>query len=328
MIWRDPWWLLGAAAIAAVAWMARGVPRPGLRFPSLEGLRDLPVGRLLQRLPRIARLAGLALILLALARPQQGLERERRRAEGIDIVLAVDVSTSMLAEDFELQGRRANRLEVVKDAVKTFVEHRPNDRIGLVVFGARPYTACPLTLDHGWLLQQIQRIEAGMVEDGTAIGSGIGAGLNRLRRSKAKSRVLVLLTDGVNNAGELSPEAAAELAKTLDVKIYAIGAGTKGPVPFPGRSVFGRVVYQPVEIPIDDGRLLEIARTTGGLYFRATNTESLREVYAQIDRMETTPIEQPRILPARDLYPWLVLPAVAVLLLELALAHWLVRVLP
>jgi Ca-activated chloride channel family protein len=329
MMLGSPWWLLAVPAVPAVWWFARRARHPAVRFPSLDGLERVAArGAAALSAPRLLRLAALLLVVLALARPQQGLDRGRLRADGIDIVLVMDVSTSMLAEDFQLAGRRANRLAVVKSVVKEFVGQRPNDRIGVVVFGARPYTACPLTLDHGWLMQQMDRIEAGMVEDGTAIGSGIAAGLNRLRRSKAKSRVMVLLTDGVNNKGRLSPEAAADLARSLDVKIYAIGAGTTGPAPYPARDMFGRKTYQPVEIPIDDMRLLSLARATGGLYFRATNTESLRDIYAQIDRMETTTAQQPKFLQYRDWYAALVVPAVLLLLAELAMSQWLVRVLP
>jgi Ca-activated chloride channel family protein len=330
MTFHDPLWVAAALVPAGVVWRVLRRRGPGFRFPSLEGLtaRGGRTGRRLTHLPLGLRVAALLLLVLALARPQQGLDAARLRTEGIDIVLLVDISTSMLAEDFTLEGRRANRLTVVKEVVRDFIAHRPNDRLGLVVFAGRPYTACPLTLDHGWLRAQLARSEIGMVEDGTAIGSAIAAGLNRLRRSAAKSRVIALLTDGVHNAGVLTPEAAAELAKTLGVKLYAIGAGTKGPAPYPARDVFGRIVYQPVTIEVDDERLARIAELTGGASFRATDTASLRAIYEQIDRMETTPMEQPQYAAYQERYAAFVIPALALLLAELGLAQTWLRVLP
>lgn len=330
MSFRDPLWLAAIPLPLLVLWAARRVGRARLRFPSATGLESAAQegypGRL--RLPMLLRVVALALIVIALARPQQGLGSSRLRVEGIDIVLVVDVSTSMRAEDFTLHGVRRNRLDVVKEVVRGFVEHRPNDRLGLVVFAGRPYTQCPLTLDHGWLLSQLDRAEIGMVEDGTAIGSGIGTALNRLRHSKANSRVIILLTDGVNNAGEVSPDAAAQLAKTLGVRIYAIGAGTKGLAPFPATDLFGRRVYQQVKIEVDDEGLTKIARLTGGQYFRATDTESLRTIYHEIDRMEKTAIEQPQYLSYQERYPWFVIPAMLLVLCEVVVSATWLRVLP
>ncbi|MBI4598419.1 MAG: VWA domain-containing protein [Candidatus Omnitrophica bacterium] len=330
MTFHDPWWFTSLGGLIGLWWLALRRARPALRFPSVNGLTLVMhrsrAGWL--RVPAWLRLTALALITAALARPQLGLEATKVSAEGIDIVLAVDVSSSMLAEDFTLRGRRTNRLEVVKDVVKDFVDHRPNDRIGLVIFAGRPYTQCPLTLDHGWLLRCLTQAQIGMVEDGTAIGSGIATSLNRLRSSKANSRVMVLLTDGVNNAGAITPEAAAQLAKALKVKMYAVGAGTKGAAPFPVKNAFGQTVYQPVQIDVDDEGLTRIAEETGGTYFRATDTDSLKQTYAHIDQMETTVIEQPRYLTYQEWYPWFVIPALLVLLVELVLANTWLRVLP
>ena len=330
MTFRDPLWFAAIPLPWMVWWVARRVGRARMRFPSAAGLepaahRGHPSWL---RLPAILRAVALTFVVIALARPQQGLESGRLRTEGIDIVLAVDVSGSMLAEDFTLHGARHNRLDVVKDVVKEFVEHRPNDRIGLVVFAGRPYTQCPLTMDHDWLLSRLDRVEIGMVEDGTAIGSGIGAALNRLRRSKATSRIMVLLTDGVNNAGTVTPEAAAQLAKTLEVRIYAIGAGTKGLAPYPATDMFGRRVYQQVKIEVDDEGLTKIARLTGGQYLRATDTESLRTIYHEIDRMEKTTVEQPQYLSYKEWYPWFVIPAMLLLLGEVLVSDTWLRVLP
>lgn len=330
MTLRDPLWLLAALVPVGVFWVSRSIRRPSLRFPSTGGLRVLtPPSRAAWHLLPLGLRAGvLGLIVVALARPQQGLEASRLRAEGIDIVLALDTSTSMLAEDFEWRGQRRNRLAVVKEVVKEFVAHRPNDRLGLVVFAGRSYTLCPLTLDHGWLLAQLDRAQIGLVEDGTAIGSGIATSLNRLRNSNAKSRVMVLLTDGVNNAGTVSPDAAAQLAKALHVRLYAIGAGTKGLAPYPTTGPFGRIVYQSVKIEVDDEGLTRIAQEAGGQYFRATDTESLRTIYGQIDRMEKTSFEQPHSLAYQERYPWFVAPAILLLLLELGLRQTWLRVLP
>ena len=330
MSFRDPLWFAALLLPALMPWGGRWVARARMRFPSAAGLESAthqghPSWL---RLPTILRVVALTLVVVALARPQQGLESSRLQTEGIDIVLAVDVSGSMLAEDFQLHGQRANRLEVVKQAVKEFVTNRPNDRMGLVVFAGRPYTQCPLTLDHGWLLTQVDRAKIGMVEDGTAIGSGIATALNRLRRSKSNSRIMVLLTDGVNNAGTVTPEAAAQLAKTLGVRIYTIGAGTKGLAPYPATDIFGRRVDQQVKIEVDDEGLTKIARLTGGQYFRATDTDSLRTIYHEIDRMEKTTIEQPQYVSYKEWYPWFVIPAMLLLLGEVVASETWLRVLP
>lgn len=330
MAFRDPLWLLLLPLPIAAAWIAARRPRAGVRFPSGNGLEPLmrrsQVGWL--QVPVLLRAGALALVVLALARPQRGLEQTRTRAEGIDIALAVDVSGSMLAEDFQLHGKRGNRLDAVKEVVREFVSHRPNDRIGLVVFAGRAYTPCPLTLDHGWLLDQLERTQVGMIEDGTAIGSGLAAGLNRLRASKAKSRVIVLLTDGVSNAGTVTPGAAAQLASALGVKVYAVGAGTKGLAPFPVTDPLGRTVYESVKIEVDDEGLTRVAKATGGAYFRATDTEALRRTYERIDAMEKTAVEEPTYLMYQEYYPWFVIPAIALLLLEVGLGQTWLRVLP
>src|SRR3990167_2169308 len=185
------------------------------------------------------RLAGLILIILALSRPLSPAADSKIESEGIDIVLALDCSTSMLAEDFKLAGARRNRLDVVKDVVKDFVKARKSDRIGIIAFAARAYTVCPLTLDYGWLLENLSRVRTGLIEDGTAIGSGLASSLNRLKDSDAKSKVVILLTDGRNNTGDISPSTAAEAAMALKIKVYTIGAGTKGLAPYPVKDFFG-----------------------------------------------------------------------------------------
>jgi Ca-activated chloride channel family protein len=221
-----------------------------------------------------------------------------------------------------------NRLEVVKSVVAQFADGRGGDRIGLVLFGARPYTQCPLTLDHGWLLQNLRRAEIGMIEDGTAIGSALATAAGRLEGSDAKSKVIILLTDGQNNAGKISPLTAADAAQALGIKVYTIGAGTRGLAPFPMRDLFGNKVYQPVKVDIDEEALKQIAKKTGGAYFRATDTASLQQIYGEIDRMERSRFSAPRYLDYDELYAWLAIPAVVLLALEIGLTHTLLRKLP
>ena len=327
----DPWWLLVLAAIPLAVRAARQpLRRAAIRFPSLGILRTVaPGGAGSRRLVLLAlRAAALVAIAIALARPQAGSAATKIHREGVDVVLAVDVSGSMLAEDFTLGGERANRLQAVKSVVKEFVTARPEDRIGLVLFAGRPYTQCPLTLDHGWLLQNLDRAEVGMIEDGTAVGSAIAASVNRLREQKAKSKVVILLTDGVNNAGKVEPLTAAEAARALGIKVYTVGAGTRGMAPFPTQDFFGNKVYRPMQVDVDEPTLQKIATTTHARYFRATDTPTLREIYAEIDRSEKTEFEAPEYLDYRELYPWLVWPALALVLFEIGLGETVLRKLP
>ena len=243
-------------------------------------------------------------------------------------MLAVDVSGSMLAEDFTVRGERASRLAAVKDVVRDFIEGRPSDRIGLVLFAGRPYTQAPLTLDHGWLNQHLDRAEVGMIEDGTAVGSALATAVNRLRGSAAKSKFVVLLTDGQNNAGRVNPATAADAAAALGVKVYTVGAGTRGMAPYPATDLFGNRVYRPMPVDIDEKTLREIASATGARYFRATDTDSLREIYAEIDRAERVEFEAPVFQDYREVYPWLAWPALGLLLAEIALAATRMRTLP
>ncbi|RIJ99455.1 MAG: aerotolerance regulator BatA [Candidatus Brocadia sp.] len=276
----------------------------------------------------VLRSTALVLLVIALSRPQYGNEQTKVVTEGIDIVLTVDVSGSMLAEDFEIGGQRYNRLHVIKPVVKDFIQKRTNDRIGLVVFAGRPYTQCPLTLDYGMLLQLLEKAQIGMVEDGTAIGSALGSSIERLKDTRAKSKVIILLTDGRNNAGEIDPFTAAEIARTFGIKIYTIGAGTKGLAPFPAVDIFGNRVMKQVKIDIDDDALKEIAKITGGNYYRATDTESLREIYHQIDKLEKTESEVTQYTEYNELFHYFLLPAFGLLLVELGLTKTKLRKLP
>jgi Ca-activated chloride channel family protein len=304
--------------------------RATLRYPQLAGLREVGVGRRPGWRWSLTLLRGLALVALVvgLARPQLGKSATQIFTEGIDIMLAVDVSSSMLAEDFDLDGEAANRLQAVQGVVKDFVEQRVGDRIGLVLFAARPYLQSPLTLDHGWLLNNLGRAEIGMIEDGTAVGSALATAVNGLEGSEAESKIVILLTDGQSNAGKVSPLTAAEAAKTLGYKVYTIGAGTRGVARYPSVDMFGNKRYVPMQVDIDEKTLKEIAAVTGGRYYRATDTESLQEIYAEIDQLEKSPQEGLLYLDYHELYPWLVIPALMLLATEAILAQTWLRVLP
>jgi Ca-activated chloride channel family protein len=319
------------AVLPLLLWLERRLRRDAaVRFPTVGILRGIAGSgrKRWRRLVPALRLLALGLTIIALARPQHGRAESRYAGLGIDIMLAVDISGSMLAEDFTVEGERANRLEAVKSVVKEFVEGRPGDRIGLVLFGARPYTQCPLTLDHGWLLTNLERAQIGMIEDGTAVGSALATAAGRLKLSEAKSKVVILLTDGQNNAGKVSPLTAADATAALGIKVYTVGAGTRGLAPYPARDLFGNTVYQPVQVDIDEATLTEIAKKTGGAYFRATDTASLKQIYEDIDKLERTEFTAPRYLDYDELYPWLMLPAMLLLALEVGLSHTLLRKLP
>ncbi len=239
----------------------------------------------LRHLPFIFTCIGLIFIIISLARPQSSSTRKEIQTEGIDIVLAMDVSTSMLAEDL-----KPNRIEAAKQTAMKFIDARVNDRIGLVVFSGESFTQCPPTIDHSVLKNLLKSIKSGMIEDGTAIGMGLATSVSRLKDSKAKSKVIILLTDGINNMGFISPQTAAEIAHTYGIKVYTIGVGTLGEAPYPFQTPFG-VQYQKIDVKIDESILREIAKITGGKYFRATDTKSLEQIYQEIDKMEKSKID-------------------------------------
>lgn len=332
MIFRDPRvFVLLPFMLAAAFYLHRRHGREaGFKFSSGELLKELKTTFKLKARRGLVLLKLLALIavLTALARPQSPMEEAEIITEGIDIVLAVDVSTSMRAEDFVLHGQRQNRLEVVKDVVKEFIQKRHSDRIGMVVFAGRAYTICPLTLDYQWLLQNLERVRIAMVEDGTAIGSGINAALNRLKNTEAKSKIIILLTDGRNNAGKISPLTAAEAAKALKIRVYAIGAGSEDPVPYPFTDAFGRTVYRPVRIEVDDYTLAKIALITGGKYYNANDTKALRDIYAEIDRLEKVPIKERGYFEYKELFPFFLIPGLLLLLLGIVLDNTVFRKIP
>jgi len=231
------------------------------------------------------RVLAMAFIIIVLARPQSTNKLKNATSEGIDIVIALDISGSMLAEDFS-----PNRLEAAKNVAAEFINGRPDDRIGLVIFASESFTQCPITTDHAVLLNLFKGIQTGMIDDGTAIGLGLANAVNRLNGSKAVSKVIILLTDGVNNTGSISPLTAAEIAKIYGIRVYAIGIGTNGVAPYPVQTARG-IIYQDMEVNIDEPMLKQIAQMTKGQYFRATNTQTLREIYGEIDHLEKSRVE-------------------------------------
>ena len=270
---------------------------------------------------------ALALLILALAEPQEGRKRKEILSAGVDIVLAIDTSGSMQALDFMKDGNRINRLEVVKDVVSGFIKNRENDRMGMVVFGGEAFTQCPLTLDHDILLAFLKNLKIGVAGDSTAIGLAIGIAVKRLKDLQSKSKVIILLTDGRNNAGNLSPLQAAEIGKTYGIKIYTIGVGTRGKAPFLVDSIFGKqYIYQDVEI--DEKTLKEIAKKTDARYFRATDTESLKTIYEQIDRLEKSEIKVLDRSEYRELYRYFLIPGFFLALLEIILTNTRLRRVP
>jgi Ca-activated chloride channel family protein len=327
----NPWMLLGLLLIPLVALLQGGKgAAPAIVFSSLTPLRER--GRV-----RRSRMGGwltsllllaLALLVTALARPRQGKTVSQVQASGIDIMLALDVSGSMQAEDFTIGGERANRLEVVKQVTKKFIEERPNDRIGIVCFAGRPYLVSPLTLDHGWLLANLERVKIGLVEDGTAIGSAIASAANRLKEKEVKSKIVVLLTDGDNNAGKVTPLTAAEAAKALGIKVYTIGAGTRGFAPMPVQDQFGRRLYRNVKVDVDEDALKKIADLTNAKFYRATDTKTLGQIFEQIDKLEKSTIELNQYTQYRELFPWFLAGGFAVLALQAVLAQTVGRRLP
>jgi Ca-activated chloride channel family protein len=268
------------------------------------------------------------LMIVGLARPQRGHSRTEVTANGIDIVLVLDVSGSMQALDFLIDDQRVNRIEVVKSVVGKFIDERPNDRIGLIAFAGSPYLVSPITLDHDWLQQNLERVTIGGVDDGTAIGSAIAAAVNRLRATPAKSKVVILLTDGMNNTGKISPLAAAEAARALGVKVYTIGVGVRGKAPVPVRDEAGHMRLVMAEVDVDEKTLQTVADQTGGKFYRATDTDSLQKIYEQINRLETSAQTVQKFEHYDELYPWALVPALGILGLGFILQQTRYRRLP
>ena len=276
----------------------------------------------LRHLPFVLRVLVIALLILVLARPQSTNSWQNSTTEGIDIMLAMDISTSMLAQDL-----KPDRLEAAKDVAASFINGRHNDNIGLVVFAGESFTQCPLTIDHTVLLNLFKDIHPGVIQDGTAIGLGLANAINRIKDSQAKSKVIILLTDGVNNAGEIAPVTAAEIAKTFGVRVYTIGVGTEGEAPYPIQTAFG-IQYQSIKVDIDEETLKNVATITGGQYFRATDNASLKEIYAEIDQMEKTKISVQEFSKKEEEYKRWALIAFALLLVEILLRNTILKNIP
>ncbi len=290
-------------------------------FENFDGMRPSFRQRF-HYLPFVLKLLAFSLAIVALARPQSSLSGRDIKTEGIDIMMALDISSSMLAEDL-----KPNRIEAAKKVAEEFIDSRPNDRIGLVVFGGESFTQCPLTTDHSVLKNLFAGIQSGILADGTAIGEGLGTAVNRIRNSKAKSKVVILLTDGVNNIGSIAPETAGEIAKTFGIRVYTIGVGTRGMAPYPFKTPFG-IQYQNVEVQIDEPVLKKIAIETDGKYFRATNTSKLKEIYSEIDKLEKTKIDVTEFHNyTEEFYP-LALGALLLLVLDILLRFTFFKKLP
>src|SRR2546428_11801346 len=335
-----PWLLLLLLAIPLLAYLRgkRG-PAAALTFSSTATLRAIGkqsaarVGKLLRALI----FATLAIFVIALARPQLGKSLTQVEASGIDIMLVLDVSGSMLIKDFTIGGEEATRLDAIREVTRKFIEGRPNDRIGIIAFGGRPYVVSPMTLDHDWLLQNLERVRIGLVEDGTAIGSAMAVAANRLNDKRSKSRALVLLTDGENNAGKIPPNTAAEAVKALHVKLYAIGIGTNGNAPYPmfdlrtGNPVtdaLGNVLYRIARESFNEAGFKEVAKIAEGQFYRATDTKSLEAIYRDIDKMERSTVSVKKYQQYRDLFSLCIMSGCGLLIGQILLAQTIWKKLP
>lgn len=295
-----------------------------IKFSSLQAFSSVKktYKHYLRHLPFVLHLLAMAALIVALARPQKSDSWSNKTTEGIDIVMALDISSSMLAEDL-----KPNRLDAAKQVATQFVMQRPNDNVGLVVFSGESFTQCPLTMNHSELVNLLRGVKCGMIEDGTAIGSGLATAVNRIKDSKAKSKVVILLTDGSNNRGQIAPVTAGEIAKSFGVRVYTIGVGSRGTAPYPFQTPYG-VQYRDVEVDIDETTLQQIADITGGTYFRATNTDALAQIYDEIDQMEKTKIQVNEYSKKEELYHWFILAMLVCLLGEMLLRQTVFKSIP
>jgi Ca-activated chloride channel family protein len=327
MEFAQPHWLYVLVLVPLLGAWEYGFSRKrtGLRFSSLASAKAAPatIWARLRSLPSILRLAALAFGVVALARPQDRDTVVERFAEGVDIMMVLDTSTSMRAQDFE-----PNRFEAARDVAGEFVRGRVSDRVGLVVFAAKAYTQAPLTLDYAFLQQMIKEVEVGVIEDGTAIGTALAMAVNRLKETEAKSKVVILLTDGQNNRGEIDPVTAAEVAEAVGVRVYTIGVGAHGEAPFIIDHPFAGRQRRMVPVEIDEEMLQAVASKTGGQYFRATNKEALSTIYAEIGELEKTKVDERIYTNFTERYPLFLWPAFGLLLLELLLSATRLRRFP
>ena len=316
-------WLLVIPALMLVhyVYIELSGRRPHLRVPDVKFWKagGRSVLGVVRHLPFLLRTIALVMIIIAIARPRSSTKMDKIDTEGIDIVLAMDVSTSMLARDFT-----PDRISAAKDIAIEFISQRPSDRMGIVVFAGESYTQCPLTTDRATLINLIKEIETGLIEDGTAIGNGLATAVARMQNSDAKSRVVILLTDGVNNSGEITPQTAADIAKTYGIRVYTIGVGANGTAPYPVMTPWG-VQMQNVEVEIDENLLKNIAETTGGRYFRATDNTKLSEIYSEINKMEKARTTIDSFPIYKEMFTGFALIALACLLLEVLISFILRR---
>lgn len=340
LTFAQPWFLLLLLAIPLLSyWRGKTGPAAALTFSSTTALRFIGkssaarAGKFLLSL----FLVSLALLAVGMARPQLGKSLTQVEASGIDIMVVLDVSGSMLTKDFTVGGESATRIDAIREVTRKFIEGRPNDRIGIIAFAGRPYVVSPMTLDHDWLTKNLERVRIGLVEDGTAIGSAIAAAANRLNDKKSKSRVIVLLTDGENNTGKIPPNTAAEAVKALKIKFYAVGAGINGVAPTPvfnpqnGKpltDMFGNVVYQNQRVHFNEAGLKEVAKIADGQFFRATDTKSLEQIFGDIDKLEKTTVSVKKYQQYRDLFPGLVMVGCGLLIAQILLAQTIWKKLP
>lgn len=296
-----------------------------IRISTIEGVRRAPrtLRYWLRHAPFVLRCAAYALLVVALARPQDVDEQRRSSAEGIDIMLSIDVSGSMLARDF-----KPDRITAAKEVAGKFIADRYGDRLGLVVFAGEAFTQSPLTTDQSTLQTMLSRIRSGIIEDGTAIGNGLATAINRLRESDAKSKVIILLTDGVNNRGEIAPLMAADIAADMGIKVYTIGVGTRGKAPYPVVDMFGNMSFQPMDVEIDENTLEGIAERTGGRYFRATDNDKLQSIYDEINQLEKSKVEVTDYTVYHERFLALLLAALGVLLLEFLFTNIILKRIP
>ena len=333
MTFGHPYLLLLLLLLPLAAWLKgrRGKP-PAFVYSSVQLLRGVQDVTKSNAGGFLAALRWLSLVffIIALAQPRlTKFDTTKATASGVDIVVAFDLSGSMAAEDFEIRGERVNRVKMAKSVLEKFVAKRPSDRIGLVAFGTQSYIASPITLDHDFLLKNLERMDLNTINGNqTAIGSALSTAVNRLRELKSKSKIVILMTDGVNNAGKVDPLTAAEAAKALGVKCYTIGVGTRGEAPMPATDMFGRRGYQMVPVDIDEDTLTKISDMTGGKYFRADNAENFQKIYAEIDKLEKTEADLKKFAQHTELFAWLIALGIVALTAEIVLGQTALRRLP
>lgn len=333
MTFAHPYLLLLLLLLPLAAWLKglRGQPAAFVYSSTqlLRGVQEISKSNAGGFLAALRWLA-LAILIIALSQPRlTKFDTTKATASGVDIVVAFDLSGSMAAEDFEIRGERVNRVKMAKSVLEKFVAQRPSDRIGLVAFGTQAYIASPITLDHDFLLKNLERMDLNTINGNqTAIGSALSTGVNRLRELKSKSKIVILMTDGVNNAGKIAPLTAAEAAQALGVKVYTIGVGTQGQAPMPTTDFFGRRVYQMVPVDIDEETLTKISDMTGGKYYRADNADKFEAIYAEIDKLEKTEADVKKFAQHTELFAWLISIGVVLLTAEVALGQTVLRRLP